>query len=464
MKLRSLNSILAALALAVCGLLLAPLPAAAQGLTLNVVNGIPSAIPITVVPFGFESQAQPPSTDIAAIIRDDLVRCGKFRTLAGADIVEHPTHGAQIDFATWKLLKQDYLVIGRERDVGDGQVRVEYELWNVTTGKKMYAGAYKAVPQELRGVAHQIADVIYQAITGQPGAFYTRIAYVTTVGSGKNTQWSVVVADSDGHNPQVVVRSRQPLLSLNWSPNGNELAYVSFESGNSAIYIQNLATGQRRLISARRGINTAPSFSPNGKDLAMTLSFAGSPEIYIMDLASGQLTQLTHNLSINMEPRWMPDGQSIVFISDRSGQPQLYLKPVSGGATQRLTFQGEYNADPSINYDGNQIAMMQGNGNVYRIAIMDRKLDNQLRFVSPGPFDGSPSFAPNGSMLLYSTTEQSGVSVLYEVADNGSVRQRLALVNGSVQSPSWGPYRIPPQPLQLLPGANTPSAAPATAH
>ena len=442
MKRRGLQSLIAFFVLLSCA---APLlPAWAQGLTLDVVNGIPSAIPITVVPFGFESSAQPPSTDVAAVIQDDMVRCGKFRTLTGADIVEHPTHASQINFSTWKLLKQDYLVIGRERDTGNGQIRVEYELWNVTAQKKMLAGAYNAVPEELRGVAHQIADQIYQAITGQPGAFYTRIAYVTTTGSGKNMQWSLIVADSDGHHPQVVVRARQPLLSPAWLPNGKELAYVSFESGDSAIYLQNLATGQRQLISGRKGINSAPAFSPDGTKLAMCLSFAGSPEIYVMDLKSGQLTQITHSLSINTEPRWMPDGKTLVFTSDRSGKPQLYTEPANGGGATRLTLQGEYNSNAAVNYDGSQIAMMQGVGNVYRIAIMDRKLDNQVRFISPGPLDESPSFAPNGSMLLYASTDNNGHGVLYEVADNGSVRQRLSLVNGSVQSPAWGPYRVPP--------------------
>ncbi len=442
MKLRSCKFLLAVLALALCGL-----PASrvlAQGLTLDIINGVPSAIPITVVPFAFESAASPPSTRVAAVIRDDMVRCGKFRTLSGPDIVEHPSHGSEIKFPTWKLLKQDYLVIGRERDVGGGQVKVSFELWNVNTQKQMLAGAYTALPEDLRGVAHQIADQIYQKIIGQPGAFYTRIAYVTTTGSRKDMQWSLIVADSDGHNPQVVVRSRQPLLSPAWSPNGKELAYVSFESGDSALYLQNLATGQRRLISGRKGINAAPAFSPDGTKLAMCLSFGGSPEIYVMDLKSGQLTQITHSLSINTEPRWMPDGQSLVFTSDRSGQPQLYSEPLSGGGATRLSFQGENNSDSSINYDGSQIAMVQGSGNVYRIAIMDRKLDNQMRFISPGPMDGSPSYAPNGSMLLYAATDNNGKGVLYEVADNGSVRQRLALVDGNVQSPSWGPYRVPP--------------------
>ncbi len=414
--------------------------ALAQNLTLNIVNGIPSAIPITIVPFTFESAAQPPTTHVAAIIRNDLDRSGKFRALPLADVIEHPSQGSQIQFQTWKLLKQNYIVIGRERNSADGQVKVDFDLWSVLQKKRLLAGSYTVLSGDLRGVAHQIADQIYQQITGVPGAFYTRIAYVTTTGNKKHLVWSLIVADSDGHSPQVVVRSKQPLLSPDWSPNGQKLAYVSFESGNSAIYIQNLATGQRELISGRKGVNGAPRFSPDGAKLAMMLSFAGSPEIYVMNLKTRALTQITHSLSINTEPRWLPDGKALIFTSDRSGWPQLYQVPIVGGSATRLTFHGQINADSSINYDASQIAMVQANGSVYRIAIMDRKLGNQVRFISPGPMDESPSFAPNGSMLLYAASD--GVhGVLYEVSDDGRVRQRLSLVNGNVQSPAWGPYR-----------------------
>ena len=442
MMIRHLKAIFAAaLVAAVCAVLPAGIPTArAQNLTLDIVNGVPSAIPITVVPFAFESAAAPPATDVSEVIRNDLARSGKFRTLGHQDIVETPTRGSEIKFPTWKLLKQDYIVVGRERDTSGGKVRVAFELWDVTTQQQLLSLAYTALPADLRGVAHQIADKIYQKIIGVPGAFYTRIAYVTAVGVGKGLQYSLIVADSDGYNPQVVVHSLQPLLSPAWSPDGKKLAYVSFEHGDSAVYMQDLATGARQLISARKGINGAPSFSPDGTKLAMCLSYGGNPEIYVMDLATRQLTQLTHSMSINTEPRWMPDGQSIVFTSDRSGKPQLYQEPLTGGGATRITFQGEYNANVAINYDASQFAMVQGSGNVYRIAVMDRKLGDQMRFLSPGPMDESPSFAPNGSMLLYAASEGTR-GVLYSVSDDGRIRQRLSLANGDVQSPSWGPYR-----------------------
>ncbi|MGH8124830.1 MAG: Tol-Pal system beta propeller repeat protein TolB [Rhodanobacteraceae bacterium] len=415
--------------------------AGAQSLTVQIVNGVPSAIPITVVPFGQQGSGPASPLDIAQVVSMDLNRCGKFRALPTGEIVESPTTGSQIHFATWQQLKQDYIVVGRTAYSG-GVLKADFELWDVNKQQQLLALSITGQGSDLRRVAHQIADQIYQKIIGVRGAFDTRIAYVTMVGLGKNAKYSLVVADSDGYNPQTVVRSHEALLSPAWAPNGQELAYVSFESGDSAIYIQNIATGSRRVVSARPGINGAPNFSPDGKRLAMSLSFQDNEEIYIMDLATGALTRLTHNLAIDTEPRWTPDGQNIVFTSGRSGKPQLYEIPATGGTPQRITFQGEYNANSSISYDGKKIAMVQGNGNVYRIAVMDRSLGGQEMFVSPGNLDDSPSWAPNASMLLYAATEGPR-GVLYAVSADGRVRQRLVLSDGDVREPAWGPYRNP---------------------
>jgi TolB protein len=411
----------------------------AQGLTVQIVNGVPSAIPITVVPFG-QSAGPPPSTDIADVVSMDLNRCGKFRALPKSEIVETPTAGNEIKFPTWQQLKQDYIVVGRTSDAGNGALRADFELWDVNKQQRLLGFSITGQGSDLRRVAHQIADQIYQKIIGVRGAFDTRVAYVTAVGTGSNAQYSLIIADSDGYNPQTVVRSREPLLSPAWSPDGSKLAYVSFEHGDSAIYMQDITTGSRRLLSSQRGINGAPKFSPDGRRLAVSLSYQGNPEIYVMDLGGGAMTRVTNNLSIDTEPDWTPDGGSLIFTSDRSGKPQLYEVSAGGGAPQRLTFQGQYNADASISYDSNQIAMVQGNGNVYRIAIMDKSLGGQVRFVSPGSLDESPSFAPNASMLLYASTEGPH-GVLYAASADGRVRQRLVLSDGDVREPAWGPYR-----------------------
>lgn len=415
-------------------------PAAAQALNVQVVGGIKSATPVVVVPFA--QSGAPLPTDVADVIRNDLNRCGKFRSLAVSEIVEQPSQGSDIKFATWRLLKQDYIVIGRIKDAGNGMVTVEYELWDVNRQQRLLGNAMPPAPvSDLRNVAHQVADAIYQQITGVRGAFWTRIAYVTMVGSGNNANYSLIVADSDGYNPQVVARSHEALLSPKWSPDGNRIAYVSFESGNSAIYIQNITTGARQLISGRaKGINGAPAWSPDGTKLAISLSYTGNPEIYVMDLAGRQETRLTRSLAINTEPVWSPDGQSIYFTSDRSGRPQIYRISASGGTPDRVSFQGQQNLDASVSYDGKQIAMVQANGNVYRIAITDQSLGGQVRFISPGPIDESPSFAPNASMLIYAAIDGSR-DVLYAVSSDGMVRQRLALADGDVREPAWGPYR-----------------------
>jgi TolB protein len=426
-------------ALLMAGMLMGPV-AFAQGLDIDIVNGTASALPIAVVPFGFEGASVPPESNPGEIVRADLARSGQFRTLPKNDIVEFPTHEADVKFATWRLLKQDYLVVGRMSDGSDGSLRVEYELFDVAKQQRIADGAISGQRSGLRDVAHQIADIVYEKILGVRGAFWTRIAYITATGSAPNYQYALMVADSDGYNPQVVVRSRESLLSPAWSPDGRKIAYVSFESGNSTIYVQDLGTGSRQVVSNSKGINSAPAFSADGNRLAVSLSKGGNPDIYIMDLGSRQTTQVTRHFAIDTEPRWAPDGQSLYFTSDRSGKPQIYQVSPAGGEPTRVTFEGQYNASPSIiNAKGLKLAMVQGSGNVYRIAVLDRAT-NQSIMVSPGSQDEAPSFAPNGSMLLYAASEGSR-GVLYAVSADGRVRQRLGLAEGDVREPAWGPFR-----------------------
>ena len=412
-----------------------------QGLEIDIVGGNASALPITVVPMPYQGSAGTPQTDVAAVVRADLDRSGQFRTLPEAQIVEKPTRGSEINFPTWKALKQDYIVVGRVMDAGEGSYRVEYEMFDIATQQRQLGLAMTARANAMRDVAHQMADAIYEKITGVRGAFWTRIAYVTATGSGNNMHYALMVADSDGWNPQTIVRSAEPLLSPTWSPDGRKLAYVSFERGNSAIYVQDISTGARQLVSSFRGINGAPSFSPDGSKLALALSRSGNPEIYVMDLGSRQLTQLTNHFGIDTEPTWAPDGKTIYFTSDRGGRPQIYQVSAAGGAASRVTFQGSYNATASVSWDGKKIVMAQGSGNTYRIVMMDSSLGSpRWSTLSTGSLDESPSFAPNASMVLYAAREGRR-GVLYSVSADARVRQRLVLADGDVREPSWGPYR-----------------------
>lgn len=423
---------------------LLPLTAAAQqALELDIVGGHAAALPIAVVPMPYQGSGTAPDTDVAAVVAADLNRSGQFRALPERDLIERPTRGSEVNYPTWRALNQDYLVVGRVLDGGSGSYRVEYELFDVATQNRLIGLAMTARAGAMRDVAHQIADAIYEEILGVPGAFFTRIAYVTATGVGRNAQYALVVADSDGHNPQTVVRSPEPLLSPSWSPDGNRLAYVSFEGGNSEIWIQDISTGSREVVSRFRGINGAPEFSPDGNRLALTLSRSGNPEVYVMDLGSRALTQLTNHFGIDTEPTWSADGGTIYFTSDRGGQPQIYQVPASGGSASRVTFQGTYNASASVSRYGNKLATAQGGGNVFRIAMMDSSLGSpRWSTLSPGSLDESPSFAPNGAMIIYAAREGTR-GVLYAVSADGRVRQRLVLADGDVREPAWGPFRTP---------------------
>ena len=423
--------------------LMLPLAASAQqqGLEIDIIGGNASALPIAVVPMPYQGTAGAPETDVAAVIRADLDRSGQFRGLPERDMIERPTRGGEVNYPTWRALRQDFLLVGRVVDGGDGGYRVEYELFDVAKQERLLGFAMTARANAMRDVAHQIADAVYEKILGVRGAFWTRIAYITASGSGAGTRYALMVADSDGWNPQTVVRSNEPLLSPAWSPDGRKLAYVSFERGNSAVYIQDISTGGRELVSSFRGINSAPSFSPDGRKLALTLSRTGNPEIFVMDLASKSLTQVTNQFGIDTSPVWSADGASIYFTSDRGGRPQVYQAPASGGGATRVTFEGSYNADPSLSFDGKKIAVAQGAGNVYRIAVLDRSLGSpRWSTLSPGSLDESPSFAPNASMVLYAAREGRR-GVLYAVSADGRVRQRLVLADGDVREPAWGPFR-----------------------
>lgn len=424
-------------------LALLPLAVSAQerGLEIDIIGGNAAALPIAVVPMPYQGSGAAPGTDVAGVIRADLDRSGQFRGLPERDMIERPTRGGEVNYPTWRLLKQDFLVVGRVVDAGDGGYRVEYELFDVARQQRLLGFAMTARSNAMRDVGHQIADAIYEKILGVRGAFWTRIAYITATGVGQGSRYALKVADSDGYNPQTVVQSAEPLLSPAWSPDGHKLAYVSFERGNSTIYIQDITTGARELIASFRGINSGPAFSPDGRRLALTLSKSGNPEIYVMDLGSKALTRITNQSGIDTAAVWSPDGGSLYFISDRGGRPQVYKVPASGGGASRVTFEGSYNADPSVSWDGKKIAVARGNGNNYRIALLDNSLGSpRWSMLSPGSLDESPSFAPNASMVIYAAKE-GGRGVLYAVSADGRVRQRLVLADGDVREPAWGPYR-----------------------
>ncbi len=412
---------------------------AQAALTIEITQGIEGAQPIAVVPFAWEG-ATPPPEDVSSVIANDLRRSGRFAPLPDQDLIARPHEGAQVQFADWRALDVENLLVGRVKVMGPGSYVVQFQLFDVYKGVQMAGYSIPAGNDNLRRTAHHVADIVYETLTGQRGAFNTRIAYVVALPPGVNdaARYQLQVADSDGYAPNTILRSPQPLMSPAWSPDGTRLAYVSFENRRPEIFIQDVLSGQRRSVSHSKGINGAPAWSPNGRQLAVTLSQKGNPDIYILDVATGQTRQLTRSFAIDTEPAWTPDGKTIAFTSDRGGKPQIYQIAVNGGRPQRVTFEGEYNARPEFSPDGKQLVFVNGQQNKYRIAIMELE-HNILRILTDGTLDESPSFAPNGSMLLYAT-RAADRGLLAAVSVDGRVRQRLVPQAGDVREPAWSPF------------------------
>ncbi|MDN5871894.1 MAG: Tol-Pal system beta propeller repeat protein TolB [Nitrococcus sp.] len=417
-------------------ILLLPIQTSAQ-VTIQITGGAIGALPIAIVPFRVENGAAAPREDIAAIIHDDLYRTGLLAPLPRKDLIAHPASLADVRFQDWRALGVDNLVVGSVSADPGGGYQVSFELLDVYKASRLAGKRYRVQPDALRTLAHTISNVIFQKLFGRPGGFNTQIAYVATERGGGKTVHKLVVADADGHNPQIILTSDAPIMSPAWSPNRQYIGYVSFENGRSEVYVQEVASGERHTVATFDGINSAPAWSPDGTQLALTLSKDGDPDIYILDLASGDLRQLTHNPSIDTEPVWTPDGRQIIFTSDRGGGPQIYRLAVTGGEAERLTFEGGYNSDPALSPDGRLLAMVHRENGKFKIAVLDLKT-RLMRVLTDGPLDESPTFAPNGATLLYSSV-LGGKSVLATVSVYGRAHERLGMFSYDVKEPTWSP-------------------------
>lgn len=392
-------------------------------LNLELTRGVAGATPITIIPF--ETQGMPPE-NVSAIITNDLQNSGRFNVLK--------SRGAA-----------DSILTGKVQQLGN-QYQVSFQLEDAFKGK--HAGNEKTIvlsksftvgSNELRAVAHHISDLIYQQMTGIRGVFSTRLAYIVVQRMGPKARYILEVADEDGYNPHPLLTSTDPIMSPAWSPDGRKIAYVSFENRRAAIYVEDVRTGSRSLVSQYKGINGAPAWAPDGRKLALVLSKDGSPNIYILDLNSRQLTQITRDWSINTEPAWSPNGGSLIFTSNRGGAPQIYQKNLSTGTLSRVTYDGNYNARASYTADGNHIVVLSQHGGLYNIGILDLDSGTFRVLTNSGNDHDSPSIAPNGSMVLFGTV-YNGRSVLGMAATDGSVQIRLPARDGEVQDPAWSPF------------------------
>ncbi len=409
----------------------------AEGLTISVTGGYEGAKPIAIVPF---HSAVELSEDISQIIFNDLKRSGRFKLLTSNQFPAQPAEGRDIQFLQWRAINVEYLVIGRIRINGPGGYMIHFELFDVIKGTLIKGYQLSATEHQLRRAAHKASDLIFQALEKIRGDFSSRIAYITTHRLLDSRQRITLnIADADGYHPQAVVSGRQPIMSPTWSPDGKKIAYVSFENKHPAIFIQDLRTQRRYRMTAFKGINGAPAWSPDGRKMAMTLSKDGNSEIYVMNLVNKKLTRLTYHRAIDTEASWSPDGKSLIFTSDRGGKPQIYQISAQGGKAHRITWTGEYNARARFSPNGKKIVMVTRQKGRYKIAIQDLKT-GQVQILTQGGLDESPSFSPNGSMVIYAG-QRRGKGVLSMVSVDGLVKQRLATQTGNVREPVWSPYR-----------------------
>ncbi len=409
-----------------------PLHSARAALTIEIVGSGDRQIPIAIAPLASEGTLP---HNISEIVAADLTRSGLFRIVDAGGITPMPVEPGDIRYPDWSSRGAESVVIGAVAPAADGRYEVRFRLMDVVKQSQLAGFSYTISAAQTRNTAHRIADVIYEKLIGVPGAFATRITYVVKRGS----RYELQIADADGFNEQTILASNEPIISPAWSPDGNRIAYVSFEQKKPVVYVQTLSTSQRRVLANFRGSNSSPAWSPDGRRVAVVLTRDGNSQIYSMSADGGTPTRLSSSGAIDTEPNFSPDGQWILFTSDRGGSPQIYRMPATGGPAERMTFTGTYNVSPRYSPDGKSFAFVQREGG--RFSIMLQEIGSrQVIPLTNGGIDESPSFAPNGRMLLYASI-QGGRGILAAVSNDGRIKQRVTSSSGDVREPAWGPMQ-----------------------
>jgi TolB protein len=401
-------------------------------LTLEIIGGGSNQIPIAVAPFQATDHVSD-SNSISAVVEADLKRCGLFKTLDTRGLSAIPHTPAEINFSDWATIQAQVLVIGSVENLQGNRMRVTFRVFDVLRQNQLMGMEFAVSQNQGRATAHKIADLIYQQLIGEPGDFSTKIAYVSKTGN----QYLLQVADADGFGAQTVVSSKEPLISPSWSPDGNKLAYVSFERKKPVIYVQSLITGRREVLANFKGNNSAPAWSPDGSKLAIVLTYNANSQVHIINADGSGLRKLSDNLAIETEPAWSADGNSIYFTSNRGGVPQIYVMPARGGEAKRVTFDGKYNVSPHISPKGNMLTFIKQVPQGFRVAQLDLQT-GLSQVLGSHAEDESPSYSPNGRMILYAS-RIAGKGTLVAVSNDGKIKQVFSDSSGDIREPSWGP-------------------------
>ena len=401
-------------------------------MTIEIVGGAANQIPIAIAPFQADSHKSNPNS-ISALVEADLKRCGLFKTLDTRGISAIPHSPAEIKFSDWSALQAQVLTIGDVQPLSNNRLHVTFRVFDVLRQTQLMAMEFDISQAQQRATAHKIADLIYEKLIGEPGDFSTKIAYV-----GKSYyNYVLQVADADGFNAQTIVSSKEPLISPTWSPDGNMIAYVSFEKKKPVIYVQSLLTGERTLLANFKGNNSAPAWSPEGKKIAIVLTYNANSQIYTINTDGSGLKKLSSNYAIETEPAWSPDSNKIYFTSNRGGSPQVYVMSAEGGDAKRVTFDGSYNVSPHVSNDGKRVAFIKQLPEGFRVAVLDLQ-NNLTTILSNTSQDESPSFSPNGRMVLYATSIR-GKGTLAAASVDGKIKQVFNDGGLDIREPTWGP-------------------------
>ncbi|MHB1115230.1 Tol-Pal system beta propeller repeat protein TolB [Sideroxydans sp.] len=383
--------------------------------------------PVSLVRFAGDAAT---AQGLLDIVGSDLIRTGLFKLVDPAGKTPHEPR----DIRPSEWVGVEAVLIGSIQSMDDGKVAVKFRLLDLVRNAELLSQVVTAKEDQVRAIGHRIADMVYERLTGSPGVFSTRIAYV----SRDEGVYRLVVADSDGDNEQALLTSKEPIMSPSWSPDGRQIAYVSFEKRRAMVYVQSLSSRKRTLIADFPGSNSAPAWSPDGTQIAMVLTRDGESQIYLANSNGGRLRRITYSDAIDTEPSFSPDGQSLLFTSDRGGSPQIYRVSIEGGSVERLTFESGNAFSPRFHPDGKSFVFAHFGDGVFHIAVHDLE-SRQTQILTAGGWEKKPSFAPNGKMILFAT-EVQGRGILATVSSDGRVKQKMVAQRGDIREPMWGPF------------------------